>query len=75
MLYPKYPPVDAHRLIYKGYVEEGPGQYPIAKTKDWVEDIGTMQEKIGWAAWRGFLFSSAFALVDIRYVYCRIFVH
>ena len=26
------------RDIYKGYIEEGEGQYPIAKTKDWVEE-------------------------------------
>ena len=26
------------RNIYRGFTEEGEGQFPIAKTRDWVEE-------------------------------------
>eukprot|EP00092_Neocalanus_flemingeri_P021282 GFUD01023064.1.p1 GENE.GFUD01023064.1~~GFUD01023064.1.p1 ORF type:complete len:220 (+),score=59.77 GFUD01023064.1:61-720(+) len=66
MLFPKHPIVTPARTIYKGHVEEGPGQYPIAKTVDWVEDMGTMGDKLYFASKAGFIASSAFAIVDIR---------
>ena len=66
MLFSKYPCVTPHREIYKGYVETGPGQYPIAETKDWIEDMGSMTDKVKWAAYNGFLFSSVFSYMDIR---------
>ena len=66
VLTPKYPFITPHRQIYKGYVEEGEGQYPIAKTKDWVEDLGTLQDKLFFAGKNGFLLSTLTALIDIR---------
>ena len=63
---PKYPFITPHRQIYKGYVEEGEGQHPIAKTKDWVEDLGGLQDKLFFAAKHGFVYSTITALIDIR---------
>jgi len=66
MLFPKEPVFYPPRIIYKGYVQEGEGQYPIAKTRDWVEeDFASMDERLKWAAWTGFKYSSFFALADI----------
>ena len=63
---PKYPFITPHRQIYKGYVEEGEGQHPIAKTKDWVEELGGLQDKLFFAAKHGFVYSTITALIDIR---------
>jgi len=52
--------------IYKGYVEEGPGQYPIRKTQDWVEDLGPLSSKIKYAAWKGFQIGTFYSIFDIR---------
>jgi len=70
MLMPKGAVVVPHRVIYKGYVEEGEGQYPIKKTEDWVENLcdNNMTGKVQWAAWKGFVASSAWALIDIRII-------
>ena len=54
--------------IYKGFVEEGPGQFPIKKTEDWVEDLGPFSSKMMYAAKKGFLVSTAFALADISMI-------
>ena len=66
VLTPKYPFVAPHRQIYKAYVEEGEGQFPIAKTKDWVEDLGSFQDKLFFAGKHGFVLSTMTALIDIR---------
>jgi len=66
VLFPKYPLCEPHRVIYKGYVEEGEGQYPIRKTEDWVENLGGFDSKLYYAAKHGFAYSAAFAYVDIR---------
>ena len=68
VLFPKYPLCEPHRVIYKGYVEEGEGQYPIRKTEDWVENLGGFDSKLYYAAKHGFAYSAAFAYVDIRWV-------
>ena len=65
MLMPKGPLSYPHRIIYKGYVEEGEGQYPIKKTEDWVENMGTMADKVKWASWKGFVASAGIATIDI----------
>ena len=63
----KYPIGYPHRVIYKGWVEEGEGQYPIKKTEDWVENLGSFNDKL-WYAFKGaFLGSSVFAISDIRF--------
>ena len=55
-----------HRVIYKGDVTEGEGQYPIKKTEDWVENLGTFDQKL-WKSFKvGFCTSAAFAISDIR---------
>ena len=64
----KYQVVAPHRQIFRGYVEEGEGQYPIAKTRDWVEEIGGFEDKLKFAAKHSFAFSAGFAIVDIRLV-------
>ena len=66
VLTPKYPFLTPHRQIYKAYVEDGEGQQPIAKTKDWVEDLGTFNDKLFFAFKNGFALSTLAALVDIR---------
>ena len=63
---PKYPFAEPHRVIYRGYVETGEGQYPIKKTVDWVEQLGSFEQKLGYAAKISFGFSAAFAISDIR---------
>jgi len=68
MLTPKYPIAEPHRVIYRGYVETGEGQFPIKKTEDWIENLGTFEEKIGWASKRAFAASACFALTDIRLI-------
>jgi len=68
MLTPKYPIMEPHRVIYRGYVETGEGQYPIRKSVDWVENLGTFDEKLGWAAKRSFALSATFAVTDIRLI-------
>merc|ERR1719367_514791 len=68
MLWPKYPVAQPPRIIYKGYVEEGEGQYPIPKTRDWVEDLGGFQDKLWFAFKNSLAFSTFIAICDIRYV-------
>ena len=65
---PKYPLLQTHRTIYKGFVEEGEGQHPIRKTVDWVEELGGFEDKLKYAAKHSFLLSAGFAIVDIRSV-------
>lgn len=66
MFWAKKEEVEHPMLIYKGFVEEGPGQYPIKKTEDWVEDLGPFSNKMTYAARKGFVFSACWALIDIR---------
>ena len=68
VFFPKYPLLMPHRVIFKGYVEEGEGQKPIRKTVDWVEEIGGFEDKLKYAAKHSFLLSAGFAIVDIRSV-------
>ena len=68
MLFWKTPVWYPHKIIYKGYIEEGEGQYPLPKAVDWVENLGSMTDKVQWAAYKGFVLSAAFALADIRLV-------
>lgn len=68
MLFPKTPTQNqlGGREIYKGYCQEGPGQYKIHKTKDWVEeDFKGMNERMYWATKNGFKWSAALAFIDI----------
>ena len=59
-------PEIGNRVIYRAWQEEGEGQFPIAKTKDWVEeDFGSLSERMAWATKWGFKGSAFVALCDI----------
>ena len=59
-------PEIGNSVIYRAWQEEGEGQFPIAKTKDWVEeDFGSLSERMAWATKWGFKGSAFVALCDI----------
>ena len=65
MFWPKAPLIDRPIVIYKGFVETGPGQFPIKKNVDWVEELGPVQAKMKYATKWGFLFGNVIAATDI----------
>jgi len=71
MLFPKVMNMSqlGERNIYRGFTEEGEGQFPIAKTRDWVEeDLHGINGKMGYATLLGLKASAVVALVDIMII-------